>query len=189
MLLALAALTTLGLGLGLLLGTAARLLKVEAEPITAEIEALLPGSQCGQCGFPGCAGAAVALAEGKAKVTLCPPGGREVAQQLAALLGVSVDLSGMSDSGPQIAQVDESICIGCTRCFKVCPTDAIVGAVKQIHSVIRDACTGCANCVNACPTESLHLIPIPVTPQTWAWPKPAHTPVLAKPVLADAGCH
>jgi electron transport complex protein RnfB len=165
-------LTVLASILGLLLGVAARYLKVEGNPLVAEIEQLLPGSQCGQCGFPGCTGAAQALAEGNAPVTLCPPGGRAVVQALAAKLGIEADLSGVEDSVPMIAEVKEEICIGCTRCYKVCPTDAIMGAAQQIHSVFREACTACGKCEEVCPTESVKLQPIQVTLQSWYWHKP-----------------
>jgi Na+-translocating ferredoxin:NAD+ oxidoreductase subunit B len=173
MIFAVVTLTLLGIGLGFLLGMAGRYLKVDVGGLEAEIVAMMPGSQCGQCGFPGCAAAAAALAAGSAKPTLCPPGGRALAAALAARLGVDADLAGMVDAAPMYATVDEDICIGCCRCFKVCPTDAIVGAVKQIHGVLREVCTGCAKCVEACPTESLRLEPIPVTLQSWYWAKPA----------------
>lgn len=169
---AIISLTVLGAIFGLLLGVAARYLKVEGNPLVAEIEQLLPGSQCGQCGFPGCSGAAQALADGAAPVTLCPPGGRAVVQALAAKLGVEADLSGVEEKGPMMAEVKEEICIGCTRCFKVCPTDAIMGAAQQIHSVFREACTACGKCEEVCPTESIKLQPIPVTLQSWYWHKP-----------------
>lgn len=169
---AIISLTSLGATLGLLLGLAARYLKVEGNPLIAEIEQLLPGAQCGQCGFPGCSGAAQALAEGTAPVTLCPPGGRAVVQALAAKLGVDADLSSVQDSVPMMAEVKEEICIGCTRCFKVCPTDAIMGAAQQIHVVFREACTACGKCEEVCPTESIKLQPIPVTLQSWYWHKP-----------------
>jgi electron transport complex protein RnfB len=146
---------------------------VEARSIVAEIEALMPGSNCGQCGFAGCPRAAAAIADGSAPVTVCPPGGKALAQMLAAKLGISIDLTAVADEGPQIAIVAEDICIGCCRCSKVCPTDAIVGAAKQIHNVIREACTGCGNCIDRCPTEALLLQPVPVTVQHWVWPKPA----------------
>ena len=165
-------LTGLGLGLGLVLGYAAKKLAVEGNPLATEIEALLPGSQCGQCGYPGCAGAAQALADGAAPVTLCPPGGRELAAALAAKLGVDADLSGMRDTAPLIASVREELCIGCTRCYKTCPTDAILGAAKHIHSVFREACTACGKCVAACPTEAIELTPVPATLQSWVWYKP-----------------
>jgi electron transport complex protein RnfB len=169
---AIVSLTILGTVFGLLLGVAARYLKVEGNPLAAEIEQLLPGSQCGQCGFPGCSGAAQALAEGSAPVNLCPPGGRAVVQALAAKLGIEADLSGVEEQGPMIAEVKEEICIGCTRCFKVCPTDAIMGAAQQIHVVFREACTACGKCVDVCPTESVTLQPVPVTLQSWYWNKP-----------------
>lgn len=169
---AVVSLTMLGTILGLLLGVAARYLKVEGNPLAAEIEQLLPGSQCGQCGYPGCTGAAQALAEGSAPVTLCPPGGRAVVQALAAKLGIEADLSGVEEKVPMIAEVKEEICIGCTRCFKVCPTDAIMGAAQQIHSVFREACTACGKCEEVCPTESVKLQPIPATLQSWYWHKP-----------------
>lgn len=172
MIAAIASLSTLGLALGLLLGFAARRLKVEGNPLVAELEALLPGSQCGQCGFPGCTGAANALAEGSAPVTLCPPGGRDLVVILAAKLGVEVDLSGVKENVPMIAEVREDLCIGCTRCYKVCPTDAILGAAKQVHAVFREACTACGKCVDICPTEALLMTPVPATLQSWYWRKP-----------------
>jgi len=169
---AIVSLTVLGAVFGLLLGLAARYLKVEGNPFVAEIEQLLPGSQCGQCGFPGCTGAAQALADGSAPVTLCPPGGRALALALADKLGVDADLSGVEDSVPMIAEVKEEICIGCTRCFKVCPTDAIMGAAQQMHSVFREACTACGKCEEVCPTESIKLQAIPATLQSWHWHRP-----------------
>jgi electron transport complex protein RnfB len=172
MIAALFSLTLLGLALGLGLGYAAIRLKVEGNPLVDELEALLPGSQCGQCGFPGCSGAAQALAVGSASITLCPPGGRPLVELLAAKLGVDLDLGGMQDSGPQVAEVLEDLCIGCTRCYKVCPTDAILGAAKQIHAVFREACTACGKCVDVCPTEATRMVALPATLQTWYWARP-----------------
>ncbi len=172
MIAALLSLTLLGLALGLGLGYAAIRLKVEGNPLVEELEALLPGSQCGQCGFPGCSGAAQALADGSAPITLCPPGGRPLVELLAAKLGVEADLGGMADSGPQVAEVLEDLCIGCTKCYKVCPTDAILGAAKQIHAVFREACTACGKCVDVCPTEATRMVALPPTLQTWYWARP-----------------
>lgn len=172
MLIAVTSVALIGAFCGVALGIAARRFHVEPDSVVAEIEALMPGSQCGQCGFPGCAGAAAAIAAGEAPVTCCPPGGKALATALAAKLGVDLDTSGMSDEGPKIADVTEALCIGCTKCYKSCPTDAVLGAVKQIHAVIRDACTGCARCEAVCPTGAIALVPVPVTPQTWVWPKP-----------------
>ena len=111
-----------------------------------------------------------ALASGKAPVTLCPPGGPALAQALAAKLGVAVDAAA---GPPALAHINEAICIGCAHCGPRCPTDAIIGAPKQIHSVIQDACIGCGLCVEVCPTECLELRPAPLTLKTWHWPKPA----------------
>jgi len=165
-------LTLLGLALGLSLGIAAKYLKVESDPLVERVEALMPGSQCGQCGFPGCRPAAEAVVSGAAPVTLCPPGGSALVEQLAKLLGVDVDLSQTEDTEPMVARVSEDTCTGCTRCFKVCPTDAIVGAPKQIHAVVADACIGCKKCVAVCPTECLQMHPIDVTLRDWRWHKP-----------------
>jgi len=170
---ALLSLMTLGLLLGGLLGLAARFFKVEGNPLEAEIEAMFPGSQCGQCGFPGCSPAAAAVVAGTAPVTLCPPGGRVLAQALADKLGVTADLSGVQDKAPSYAHIRESLCIGCTKCFKRCPTDAIMGGPKQMHAVFRDACTGCEKCYEVCPTACIEIRPVEATLQTWYWPKPA----------------
>jgi electron transport complex protein RnfB len=172
MIVAISSLALLGLVLGLGLGVADRIFKVETNPFIAEVESMMPGSNCGQCGFPGCAAAARAIVEGEATVACCPPGGKNLANALATRLGVSIDLSQVKDDGPKIASVAEELCIGCCRCSKVCPTDALIGAAKQIHNVLREACTGCSNCVDKCPTEALSMKPVPVTLQHWIWPKP-----------------
>lgn len=172
-------LTGLGLTLGFGLGTAARHFRVESDPLVEELEAMMPGSQCGQCGYPGCRPAAEALAAGDAPVTLCPPGGPSLAQRLADRLGVMLDGKAMDEAIPLVASVSEETCIGCTRCFKVCPTDAIVGAPKQIHAVVADACIACRKCVDVCPTECLSMKPVKVTLSNWRWPKPALQPQLA----------
>ena len=173
MLIAILTLTSLGLGLGTLLGIAARFLRVEPDARAGEIEALLPGSQCGQCGFPGCGPAAAAVAEGKAPVTLCPPGGRALAETLAARLGIDADLSGVAEQAPRIAVVDEAACMGCTKCFKRCPTDAVLGAKGQVHAVFEEACTGCGNCADDCPMGCIEMRPPPPNPTEWVWPRPA----------------
>ena len=165
-------LTALGSSLGLLLSLAARYLQPPPDARRVELLELLPGVNCGQCGYPGCSGAAEALAAGKAAVTLCPPGGPTLVQALAAKLGVAVE--GASNNGPLLlARIDEATCIGCAHCGGRCPTDAIIGAPKQIHGVIQDACIGCGLCVEVCPTECLQLRPVASTLKTWYWPKPA----------------
>ncbi|AHF05215.1 electron transporter RnfB [Marichromatium purpuratum 984] len=172
MLAAILTLTALGLALGWLLGLAAHHLKVEDDPIVEQVAALLPGSQCGQCGYPGCAPAAAAIASGEAAVTCCPPGGRALAETLAELLGVEVDLAGVDEQSPQLAHIHDELCIGCTKCLKRCPTDAIMGANNMIHVVFPEACTGCGLCAAACPTEGIEMRSERPTPQTWYWPRP-----------------
>jgi electron transport complex protein RnfB len=173
MLAAIGSLALLGLALGGLLGVAARYLRVEGNPLVEQVAALMPGSQCGQCGYPGCGPAAEAIANGAAPPTVCPPGGKALAQELAGLLGVTVDLSAVADKGPTIALINEGLCIGCCKCFKRCPTDAIMGANNMIHSVFADACTGCEQCFEVCPTEAIEMRPVTATLQTWFWPVPA----------------
>ena len=162
----------LGITMGTLLGIAAKYLAVEGNPLQQEIEELLPGSQCGQCGYPGCTPAAEAVTTGKAKVTMCPPGGKALAEILAEKMGVSIDLGDMEEKQPSVAFIHENLCIGCTKCLKRCPTDAILGGSKQIHSIFADACTGCEKCCDVCPTECIEMRPIEVTLQTWYWPEP-----------------
>lgn len=190
MLTAIGTLTGLGIGLGALLGLSAKYLRVEGNPLIGEIEGMLPGTNCGQCGYPGCAAAAEALADGKAEISLCPPGGRALVGVLADKMGVTADLSAMEEKAPAYAFINEDLCVGCTRCFKRCPTDAIIGSSKQIHVVVQDACTGCEKCVEACPTECIVMREVPTTLQTWYWPKPAtgiqKHPV---PVAETFGCH
>jgi electron transport complex protein RnfB len=169
------ALTLLGLSLGFLLGVAAKRFKVEGDPIVDDIDALLPGTNCGQCGYPGCPAAASAIASGEAPPTLCPPGGKSLAESLAGLLGVALDTSALDDGPAMLARVNEELCIGCIKCFRECPTDAIVGAPKQIHVVMNEACTGCGKCVDVCPTECLSMYVPETTLRDWRWPKPQTT--------------
>ncbi len=172
MILAVGSLAAMGTALGALLGIASRYLAVEENPIELELAALLPGSQCGQCGYVGCAQAAKALAAHEAPVTLCPPGGKAVAEALAKKLGVTADLSEHEEHVPSIAYIDESLCLGCLRCAQECSVDAIVGAAKQMHTVIAEACHGCGKCEPVCNTMAITLKPIPKTVATWYWPKP-----------------
>ncbi|MBF0392464.1 MAG: RnfABCDGE type electron transport complex subunit B [Alphaproteobacteria bacterium] len=172
MLIAIGSLTLLGALLGAVLGVAARYLRVEGNPIEAEVEALLPGSQCGQCGFAGCKPAAAALVKGEAPPTLCPPGGRAVAMAIAEKLGVSVSFGDQEELEPEVAFVNEDLCIGCTRCLKECSTDAIVGAAKQIHTVIAEVCHACGKCAKVCPTDCIEMRAVPATLATWHWKKP-----------------
>ncbi|MGB4674688.1 MAG: RnfABCDGE type electron transport complex subunit B [Azovibrio sp.] len=172
MIAAILSLTILGAALGLILGIAGRFLAVESNPIVDEVEALLPGTNCGQCGFPGCSGAAAAIAAGSAPASCCPPGGKTTAVAIAEKMGLALDLAAVADTGPKLATIAEDLCIGCCRCIKNCPTDAILGAPKQIHNVLKEACTGCSACIDHCPTEALVMQPVPITLQHWVMPKP-----------------
>lgn len=172
MLEAILSLTLLGIVLGTILGLASRYLKVEGNPLTDEIEGILPGIQCGQCGYPGCRPYAEAMVNNGAPVTLCTPGGTSTAAILAQKMGVELDLSDMEAKVKRIAFVNEDLCIGCTRCYQVCPTDSLLGAPQQLHTVIPDVCTSCEDCISMCPTGALSMEPIETTVDTWYWPKP-----------------
>lgn len=168
-------LTVLGVALGGLLGTASRFLAVEEDPLEEELRALLPGSQCGQCGHVGCAQAAAALARGEAPVTLCPPGGKAVAESLAKKLGISADLSTHQEKASEYAYITEEFCVGCTRCLSECSVDAILGTTMRMHTIMTDACHGCGKCAAVCPTDAISLHQVQPTLATWHWPKPLAT--------------
>ncbi|CAA7616339.1 RnfABCDGE type electron transport complex subunit B [Magnetospirillum sp. SS-4] len=172
MLLDVGSLAVMGVTLGAVLGTAAKLLAVPHNPLEEEILEMLPGSQCGQCGFVGCAQYAAALAKGAAPVTLCPPGGKGTIEALAHKLGVTPDMGQHKETVPQVAFIDEDLCIGCLRCIGECCSDAIVGAPKQLHTVIADACHACTKCVKVCPTEAISMHALPPSITAWHWQKP-----------------
>lgn len=134
----------------------------------AKIDALLPQTQCGRCGYPGCMPYAEAIAQGDADINRCPPGGDEVIRDLAELLGVAYKplAEGLAAAAPSVAFIDESLCIGCTLCLQACPVDAIAGAPKQMHTVIESACTGCELCVEPCPVACISMRALPERIQT-----------------------
>lgn len=133
------------------------------DPLIAKIDAILPQTQCRQCGFLGCEPYATAIAEGRAAINQCPPGGEQGIHKLAELLGVRpVPLNtkhGMSKP-KAVAVIDEQVCIGCTLCILACPVDAIVGAAKQMHTVLAAECTGCELCIAPCPVDCISMIPL-----------------------------
>lgn len=161
---------------GLLLGYAAHHLKVAGDPVADKIEALLPQTQCAQCGFPGCKPYAQAIAQGAADINQCPPGGDETIIALADLLGKSVQALnpafGHAEQKMQ-AFIIETDCIGCSLCIPACPVDAILGAAKFMHTVIAAECTGCKLCIAPCPVDCIVMLPIPPTPPSWQYPKPS----------------
>lgn len=172
-------LTTLALILGAGLGYAAIRFRVEADPLVDDIDALLPQTQCGQCGHPGCRPYAEALAAGEAEVNQCPPGGEPGMRALAELLGrepkpMADEGAEASENGPMVAVVNESLCIGCTKCLQACPVDAIIGAAKHKHTVIEAYCTGCELCLPPlCPVpDCIVMRELPPTISGWKWSYP-----------------
>src|SRR5688572_13860460 len=133
-------------------------------PISAQaIDALLPQTQCTKCGYPGCRPYADAIAAGAADIDQCPPGGEAGIQRLAGLLGRPVK-SLNPVHGPaaprSVALIDEPACIGCMLCIQACPTDAIVGAARRMHTVLLSECTGCELCLAPCPVDCIRIVPL-----------------------------
>lgn len=134
------------------------------------LEDLLPQTQCTRCGYPDCRAYAEAMAAGQALYNQCPPGGLDGVGRLAALLGRPV-IPLNPDNGVErprpVALIDEALCIGCTLCIQACPVDAIVGAARQMHTVLPDLCTGCDLCVAPCPVDCIAMVE--VTPGRAGW--------------------
>src|SRR5258706_11075386 len=134
-----------------------------ASTLVEGIEALLPQTQCGRCGYRGCGPYARAVAGRDAPINQCPPGGEHTVVALAALLNVPavpLDPARGSPRPLSIARIDEATCIGCTLCIDACPVDAIVGAAKLMHTVLVERCTGCELCVPPCPVDCITLAPV-----------------------------
>ena len=186
MLTAILVMTGIAVVLGLTLGYAAIRFKVEGDPLVEKIDAILPQTQCGQCGFPGCKPYAEAIANGEAEINQCPPGGEEGIRKLADLLGR--EFKPLSEEHgvekpKSVAVIDEQTCIGCTLCIQACPVDAIVGAAKQMHTIVDDLCTGCELCVAPCPVECISMVTVADTIDTWKWVKP-NAPMRVIPIIA-----
>ncbi len=132
-------------------------------PTASQIEALLPQTQCRQCGYDGCAPYAQAMARREAAINLCPPGGDTVIRELAELLHTPpLPLAQPEKAAVKaIAHINEAACIGCTACIKACPVDAILGASKLMHTVLADECTGCGLCLPPCPVDCIDMQPVP----------------------------
>jgi len=172
---ALLVLGILGAVFGLLLGYAAVRYRVEGDPLVEKIDAILPQTQCGQCGYPGCRPYAEAIAKGEAEINQCPPGGEAVVLALADLLGRDpLPLAEEHPKEPEkkVAFIHEELCIGCTLCIQACPVDAILGAAKQMHTVIADECTGCELCLPPCPVDCIEMLPLQPDLDHWVWPEP-----------------
>jgi Na+-translocating ferredoxin:NAD+ oxidoreductase subunit B len=135
-----------------------------------QIEDLLPQTQCTKCGYPACRPYAEAIANGSAEYNRCPPGGAEGIARLAQLLGkpvIPLNPANGAERPRPVAVIDESLCIGCTLCIQACPVDAIVGAAKQMHTVLPSLCTGCDLCVAPCPVDCIAMVD--VTPGRSGW--------------------
>lgn len=162
---------SLALIFGLVLGYAAIRFKVDSDPLVDQVNDVLPQTQCGQCGYPGCRPYAEAIANGD-DINKCPPGGEATIKKLADLMGVDakpLDNAHGEEDVPKVAFIREAECIGCTKCIQACPVDAIIGATKQMHTVIKQECTGCDLCVAPCPVDCIDMIPVEQTVENWRW--------------------
>lgn len=189
---ALIALAGLAAVLGTSLGYAAKRLRPAGDPVADAINNLLPQTQCGQCGYPGCRPYAEAIAAGDA-INKCPPGGDLGIQALAALLAVEPlpldEAHGEAKPAPLVAFIREDECIGCTKCIQACPVDAILGAAKHMHTVIASACTGCDLCVEPCPVDCIDMIAAQPSLQTWHWAPPEPAAHSTRIIATDLSAH
>lgn len=165
----------LAVALGAMLGYSSIKFKVEGDPLVERIDAILPQTQCGQCGYPGCKPYATAIAKGEADINQCPPGGEPGMRALADLMGVEPKPLNAEFGQPKpksVAVIEESVCIGCTLCIQACPVDAILGSAKHMHTVILSECTGCELCVAPCPVDCISMQPIQESIDNWKWRYP-----------------
>ncbi len=147
-----------------------------SQTLTEQIDALLPQTQCTQCGYSGCLPYAQAIADGQADINQCPPGGQPGINRLAELLGVEAkplnERHGQTRAR-EVAFIIEKDCIGCTKCLPPCPVDAIVGANKYLHTVIQTECTGCGLCISPCPVDCIEMRPLAHNPE-WTMAQANH---------------
>lgn len=142
----------------------------DTRSLADQLEDLLPQTQCTKCGYPACRPYAEAIANGQANYNQCPPGGAEGIARLASVLGkpvIPLNPVNGEERSRRVAFIDEDWCIGCTLCIQACPVDAIVGAAKQMHTVIPELCTGCDLCVAPCPVDCIDMLE--VTPGKTGW--------------------
>ncbi len=161
----------LAMACGCLLGLAATLFVGQPVSRIDAIDRLLPQTQCERCGHPGCRPYATAIVSGKAEINQCPPGGARTIRALADLLGrdpLPLNPENGREGSRTRAVIDEKSCIGCTLCIKACPVDAILGANKQMHTVIATECTGCDLCLPPCPVDCISMVPAPTVGVAWA---------------------
>ena len=152
----------------------------------ARILAALPQTQCQRCGYDDCAAYAHAIADQQVPINRCPPGGEEGLRALARVTGLhapALDPACGPAKPRAVAVIDEAWCIGCTLCIQACPVDAIVGAAKQMHTIVASLCTGCELCVKPCPVECITMEVIPESIDNWKWKYPV---IEIKPVKRAA---
>lgn len=143
--------------------------QAQREQLVDQIENCLPGTQCAQCGYPGCRPYAEAVLDNTIGIDQCPPGGSLTITRLADLLGRDANAAPVANAERQVAVIDEANCIGCALCLPACPTDAIVGAHRFMHTVIAADCTGCELCLTPCPVDCIDLVPLARTPDRIGW--------------------
>jgi len=137
-------------------------------PTAEDIDALLPQTQCTRCGYEGCRPYAQAIAAGEAPINQCPPGGAATIEALARLLGrtpLPLNPANGIEGPPLVALIDEEACIGCARCLPPCPVDAIIGARRQMHTVVLSLCNGCELCIAPCPVDCISMVPRAAVPE------------------------
>jgi electron transport complex protein RnfB len=143
----------------------------ETQALFLALNNALPQTQCTRCGYPDCASYAQAMAEGQAPINHCPPGGQAGIERLAAISGkpmLPLNPEHGIEGPRHLAIIDEAWCIGCTLCIKACPTDAILGANKLMHTVIEPWCTGCELCIPVCPVDCIALENVTGKDTGWA---------------------
>ena len=173
--LSLIAIVAVASAFGALLGWTAIKFKLDGDPMVEKIDEILPQTQCGQCGHPGCRPYAEAIAKGE-EINKCPPGGEAGIKALAELLGrevIPLNAELEEKETETVVIIREADCIGCTKCIQACPVDAIVGSAKMMHTVITEDCTGCDLCIPPCPVDCIDIVPLETPAREWQVPKPS----------------
>lgn len=156
---------------------------LEQENLSTALDKLLPQTQCGACSYLGCKPYADAISRGQADINQCSPGGEPTIRAIADLLGQTPKALNPAHKlvqTTQVAFIDETLCIGCVKCIKACPVDAIIGAAKQMHTVIADACTGCELCLPPCPVDCISMESTQDNQERWLWVKPGKAVIVRR---------